>query len=209
MGALAEDKDLLALDGRSQLDEADYRRACRPFGDNCGFTIAESSQFTLLMSDSLALQLGATIHGAIPDVFVNADGHKKSISAPGIGNYVTLAKSASLIKNVLGDEALRQRSFVQAHGTSTPQNRVTESHVINEVAKAFKIPSWPVSAVKCYLGHSQGTAGGDSWPCLSGFGSTVLSPVSPPPKPCGRCAPKQPTLPNLNTWKWAVMPWMR
>lgn len=161
MGALAEDKDLLALDGLSQLDEADYRRACRPFGDNCGFTIAESSQFTLLMSDSLALELGATIHGAIPDVFVNADGHKKSISAPGIGNYVTLAKSASLIKNVLGDEALSQRSFVQAHGTSTPQNRVTESHVINEVAKAFEIPSWPVSAVKCYLGHSQGTAGGD------------------------------------------------
>ena len=161
MGALAEDKDLMALDGRSQLDEADYRRACRPFGENCGFTIAESSQFTLLMSDSLALQLGATIHGAIPDVFVNADGHKKSISAPGIGNYVTLAKSASLIKNVLGDEALRQRSFVQAHGTSTPQNRVTESHVINQVAKAFEIPQWPVSAVKCYLGHSQGTAGGD------------------------------------------------
>lgn len=161
MGALAEDKDLLALDNLSALTDSDYRKACRPFGQNCGFTIGESSQFALLMSDDLAIELGAEIYGAVPEVFVNADGHKKSISAPGIGNYITLAKSAALLQKMLGKESLQQRSFVQAHGTSTPQNRVTESHVINETAKAFGIESWPVSAVKCYLGHSQGTAGGD------------------------------------------------
>ncbi len=161
MGALAEDKDLLALDNLATLTDADYRKACRPFGQNCGFTMGESSQFVLLMSDDLAIELGAEIYGAVPEVFVNADGHKKSISAPGIGNYITLAKSASLIEKMLGKESLQQRSFIQAHGTSTPQNRVTESHVINETAKAFGINSWPVSAVKCYLGHSQGTAGGD------------------------------------------------
>lgn len=161
MGALAEDKDLLALDKLSELTDDDYRKACRPFGNNCGFTIGESSQFTLLMSDDLAIELGADIYGAVPEVFVNADGHKKSISAPGIGNYITLAKSASLIRNMLGEESLKQRSFVQAHGTSTPQNRVTESHVINETAKAFSIQSWPVTAIKSYIGHSQGTAGGD------------------------------------------------
>ncbi|PIE24994.1 MAG: beta-ketoacyl synthase [Neptuniibacter caesariensis] len=161
MGALAEDKDLLALDNLPKLSAEDYRKACRPFGDNCGFTIGESSQFVLLMSDDLAIELGADIYGAVPEVFVNADGHKKSISAPGIGNYITLAKSASLLRAMLGEESLKQRSFVQAHGTSTPQNRVTESHVINETAKAFAIDSWPVAAVKCFLGHSQGTAGGD------------------------------------------------
>ena len=161
MGALAEDKDLLALDKLDQLSADDYRKACRPFGNNCGFTIGESSQFVLLMSDDLAVELGAEIYGAVPEVFVNADGHKKSISAPGVGNYITMAKSASLIRSMLGEESLQQRSFVQAHGTSTPQNRVTESHVINETAKAFAIENWTVSAVKCYLGHSQGTAGGD------------------------------------------------
>lgn len=161
MGALAEDKDLMALDKLSALSADDYRKACRPFGDNCGFTMGESSQFVLLMSDDLAMELGAQVYGAVPDVFVNADGHKKSISAPGVGNYITLGKAASLVREMLGETALRQRSFVQAHGTSTPQNRVTESHVINETAKAFGIESWPVAAVKCYLGHSQGTAGGD------------------------------------------------
>ena len=161
MGALAEDKDLKALDNLAELQAEDYRRACRPFGNNCGFTIGESSQFILLMSDDLAIELGAEIYGAVPEVFVNADGHKKSISAPGVGNYITLAKSASLLRKMLGDDSLQHRSFVQAHGTSTPQNRVTESHVINETAKAFSIKNWPVAAVKSYLGHSQGTAGGD------------------------------------------------
>ncbi|MGY8870907.1 MAG: beta-ketoacyl synthase [Pseudomonadales bacterium] len=161
MGALAEDKDLRNLDKLAELTDKDYRKACRPFGNNCGFTIGESSQFIILMSDDLALELGADVYGAVPDVFVNADGHKKSISAPGIGNYITLGKAASLIKDMLGETSLQQRSYVQAHGTSTPQNRVTESHVINEIAKAFDIKSWPVAAIKCYLGHSQGTAGGD------------------------------------------------
>ncbi|SIS45743.1 beta-ketoacyl synthase [Neptunomonas antarctica] len=161
MGALAEDKDLQALDKLTELTDADYRKACRPFGNNCGFTISEASQFIVLMSDDLAMELGAEVYGAVPDVFVNADGHKKSIAAPGIGNYITLGKAASLIKSMLGEESLKQRSYVQAHGTSTPQNRVTESHVINEIAKAFDIKSWPVAAIKCYIGHSQGTAGGD------------------------------------------------
>lgn len=161
MGALAEDHELMALDGLSKLSEDDYRRACRPFANNCGFTMGESAQYVILCDDSLALELGADIHGAVPEVFVNADGYKKSISAPGIGNYITLGKAAALVKTMLGEESLQQRSFVQAHGTSTPQNRVTESHVINETAKAFGIDSWPVAAIKCYLGHSQGVAGGD------------------------------------------------
>ena len=158
MGALAEDHEVCALDASA---EPDLRRTSRPFSSNCGFTMGEASQWIVLASDNLALKLGAQIHGAVPGVFVNADGHKKSISAPGIGNYITLAKAAALIESMLGTESLRQRSCVQAHGTSTPQNRVTESHVINETAKAFGIDRWKVAAVKAYLGHSQGTAGGD------------------------------------------------
>ena len=40
---------------------------------------------------------------------------------------------------------------MQAHGTGTPQNRVTESHILNELAKTFGIESWLTGAVKCYL----------------------------------------------------------
>lgn len=158
MSALATDSDLARLDG---VKIPDYRRASRPFGENCGFTIAESSQYIVLMSDDLAIELGAEIYGAVPGVYVNADGFKKSISAPGAGNYLTMAKAVGLAKTLLGEDAVQQRSFIQAHGSSTPANRTTESKIFDEVAKGFGIESWPVSAVKAYVGHSLGPASGD------------------------------------------------
>ena len=161
MGALADDDSLKALDALTLLTDADYQRACRPFARNCGFTIAEASQFVLLMDDSLAMETGAQVLGSVPGVFVNADGWKRSISAPGIGNYITLGKAVSLAKNILGEDALRNRTFLHAHGTSTPKNRITESHVFDQVASANDITSWPVVAVKAYVGHSQGSAAGD------------------------------------------------
>ncbi len=157
MGALAEDDQLKALDNS---DTVNNRRACRPFSSNAGFTMAESAQFVVLMDDELALELGVSIYGSVADVFINADANKKSISAPGIGNYVTVAKATALAKAILGEAGL-QHTFVQAHGTGTPQNRVTESHILSEVATSFNIKNWPVTAIKSYVGHSMGAAAGD------------------------------------------------
>ena len=157
MSALATDESLCHLDNVST---PNYRRACRPFSSNTGFVIAESAQFAILMSDELALELGAPVLASVPDVYVNADGNKKSIASPGVGNYVTVAKAAALAKSILGEDGLRQ-TYVHAHGTGTPQNRVTESHILNEVAKTFGLDKWPVCAIKSYLGHSIGVAAGD------------------------------------------------
>lgn len=161
MGALATDKGLRELDGLSADQEPDHRRACRPFAENCGFTIAESAQMVVLFDDALAMEMGASILGAAADVFVNADGYKKSISGPGVGNYITMAKALAALRGVLGEEGLRTGGLVQAHGTGTPQNRVTESRILSSVAEAFGLEDWPVAALKCYLGHSLGAASGD------------------------------------------------
>jgi len=158
MGALATEEGLRKIEGR---DEVDFRRASRPFGDNCGFTLSESAQFIVLMDDALALELGADIHGAVPDVFINADGFKKSISAPGPGNYLTLAKAVASAAQLVGIDAVRTRSFVHAHGSSTPANRVTESELLDRIAEAFGIEAWPVTAVKAFVGHSLAPASGD------------------------------------------------
>lgn len=157
MSALATDEALAKLDG---LEQPLYRRACRPFSSNAGFVIAESSQFAILMADDLALEVGAPILASVGDVFVNADGNKKSIASPGIGNYITMAKACSLARAMLGDKDL-QDTFVQAHGTGTPQNRVTESHILSQTAKNFGIQDWNVCAIKSYVGHSIGVAAGD------------------------------------------------
>lgn len=160
MGALAEDEALNKIDGITT-GEANHQRACRPFAENCGFTLSEGSQFVILFDDELALELGANIYGSVADVFINADGFKKSIPGPGIGNYVTVGKAMGLIRSVLGEESLRQRSYMQAHGTSTPANRTTESHIFSELAGTFGIEKWPVAAIKAYIGHSLACASAD------------------------------------------------
>lgn len=158
MGALGTDEGLCKLDGSSI---PNWRRASRPFGDNCGFTLAEGTQFVVLMDDALAMELGADIHGAVSDVFINADGLKKSISAPGAGNYVSFAKAVASAVAAFGEEAVREHSFIHAHGSSTPANRVTESEIFDAVAGAFGVSDWPVAAVKSYVGHTISSASGD------------------------------------------------
>ena len=69
MGALATVDGLRKLDGLEHGEQPDFRKACRPFGDNCGFTLAESAQFFVLMDDELALETGADILGGVMDVF--------------------------------------------------------------------------------------------------------------------------------------------
>ena len=158
MSALGSDENLCKLDGT---ETPDWRRASRPFGHNCGFTLSEATQYIVLMDDALAIELGADIHGAVPEVFINADGVKKSISAPGVGNYISFSKAVAAAVNIVGTESVRKHSFVHAHGSSTPANRTTESQLIERVGQAFDIYDWPVTAIKAYVGHSLSTASGD------------------------------------------------
>ena len=158
MSALANEEGLKKLDGNGI---ADHRNTSRPFGDNCGFTIGEAAQFIILMDDALALELGVNVLGSVADVYTNADGIKKSITAPGPGNYITMAKSVALAAAIVGEESIQQRSFILAHGSSTPQNRVTESLIYHRIAESFDINNWPVAAPKAYVGHTIGPASGD------------------------------------------------
>jgi acetoacetyl-[acyl-carrier protein] synthase len=173
MSALANEEGLKRLDGT---DTADHRRTSRPFGQNCGFTMGEGAQFVVLMDDALAIEMGAKILGSVADVFINADGYKKSITAPGPGNYITMAKSVALAEQVLGKEALQERSFILAHGSSTPQNRVTESLIYHKVAECFNIKNWPVAAPKAYVGHTLGPASGDQMAMALGIFSDNIMP---------------------------------
>lgn len=161
MTALVTEQNLRDLDGLSADQTPDFRRASRPFGYNGGFTISESAQYFVLTDDELAVELGLSIYGAVGDIFVNADGYKKSISNPGVGNYLTMGKAMGEARRLIGEDALRNGSFVHAHGSSTPQNRTTESHIFSELAKAFNIRNWPVTAVKAHLGHSIAAASAD------------------------------------------------
>jgi len=173
MSALANEEGLKRLDNS---DTVDHRRTSRPFGENCGFTMGEGAQFVVLMDDALALEMGAKIMASVADVFTNADGHKKSITAPGPGNYITMAKSVALAQSILGKEALQQRSFILAHGSSTPQNRVSESLIYDRIATSFNITNWPVAASKAFVGHTLASASGDQMAMALGIFSDNIMP---------------------------------
>jgi acetoacetyl-[acyl-carrier protein] synthase len=72
-----------------------------------------------------------------------------------------MGRAMAAARALVGETALRRGGFVAAHGTGTPQNRVTEAAILSQVAGAFGVDAWPVMAVKAYLGHSIGSAGGD------------------------------------------------
>ena len=80
-----------------------------------------------------------------------------------------MAKAVASAVQLLGIDAVRERSFVHAHGSSTPANRVTESEILDRIAGAFAIKQWPVTAVKAFVGHSLATASGDQ--VISALGS--------------------------------------
>ena len=167
MGAMTTDKrlkDLQALLGEGE--ELDYTRYCRPFGDNAGLILGEAAQFVLVSSLEKAIELGLEIYALVPAVKINADGIKKSISSPGIGNYITMASAVNESKNFSDD---LNRSFVIAHGTGTFQNRSTESHVLSSVANGMNLKDWKITGLKGLLGHTMGPAAGDELMTAIGF----------------------------------------
>ena len=160
MGALATHSGIRKLDELADNAPIDYRTISRPFCPSAGFTMGESCITSILMDDALAMETGADILGAVLGVHCRADGYKKSVSAPGAGNYLSLFHSCHDIRNLLGDTWL-QRSFVLAHGTSTPMNRITESHALSLLADRMGIPDWLVVAPKAHLGHSMASSAAD------------------------------------------------
>ena len=157
---IADDKKILEMQKRNDEDdnEINYRNSCRPFGDNAGMILGEGAQFVAVTTLEFALEKGLQILGGFTDVAINADGFKKSISSPGIGNYLTMAQSLS---NTMKIGCSLKNSMVVAHGTGTFQNRSTESDVLNKVAEGFELKDWKVTALKGMLGHTMGPAAGD------------------------------------------------
>ena len=165
---IADDKKILAMQERhgEPFDKVDFSKACRPFGDNCGLVLGESSQFAIVTSLEFAIEIGAEILCAVPNVFINSDGIKKSISSPGIGNYLTMGQA---FKKYLKDHEKPKLSCVIAHGTGTFQNRSTESDVLSKCATSLGMKNLKVTGLKGYLGHTMGPAGGDQLACSLGI----------------------------------------
>ena len=132
------------------------QRASRPFDkDRDGFVIAEGAGLLILEELDHALKRGATIYAELIGFGCNADAYHISAPSPnGIG-------AAKCMEIALKDARITydQVDYINAHGTSTPLNDLSETMAMKTVFKD-RAKKMAVSSTKSMTGHLLGAAGG-------------------------------------------------
>jgi 3-oxoacyl-[acyl-carrier-protein] synthase II len=141
--------------GALSMRNDDPAGACRPFDANRdGFVISEGAVVLVIESLERAQARGATIHAEIVGYGTSVDAHH--MAAPlETGEGACLAIQNALDRAGLAAEAV---DYLNAHGTSTRLNDVSETRAIKTVLgeHAYDVA---VSSTKSMTGHLLGGAG--------------------------------------------------
>ena len=131
------------------------QKASKPFSkDRDGFVLAEGSGALVLESLEAALARGATILGILRGCGEKADDFHRTRSKPD-GSPAIAAVRAALADAGLNKDEI---DYVNAHGTSTPENDKME-HLSLSTVFGDRIGSMPVSSNKSMIGHTLSAAG--------------------------------------------------
>lgn len=134
----------------------DPKHACRPFDkDRDGFVMGEGAGILILEELDHAIARGAKIYGEIVGYGMTCDAYHMTAPTPE-GTGATRAIELALKD---GGLAPNEVSYINAHGTSTPANDITETKAIKRALgdQAYKIL---VSSTKSMTGHLLGGSGG-------------------------------------------------
>lgn len=135
--------------------ESDRDLASRPFDkDRDGFVPGEGAGVLMLESLESAKARGAKIYAEIIGYGATTDAYH--VTAPRPDGHATAMAITKAIKmaNISADEL----SYINAHGTSTPANDLSETKAIKYALgeAAYKLP---ISSTKSYMGHMYGASG--------------------------------------------------
>jgi len=134
----------------------DPSHACRPFDrDRDGFVMGEGTGILILEDLEQALSRGAKIYAEIVGYGMTCDAYH--ITSPVPGGH----GAARAIELAMKDGGLKaeQVSYINAHGTSTPMNDVTETSAIKK-ALGESAYNAAISSTKSMTGHLLGGSGG-------------------------------------------------
>ena len=130
-------------------------KASRPFSkDRDGFAMAEGSGALVMESLESALARGAKVLGLLAGCGEKADDFHRTRSKP------DASPAIGTVSGALADAGLTidQISYINAHGTSTPENDKMEYLALSTVF-GDRMESIPVSSNKSMIGHALTAAG--------------------------------------------------
>jgi len=134
-------------------DPANPSASCRPFSKSrSGLVLGEGAAMVILEEREAALRRGARIYGEI--IGYGSSNDHVHITKPSVDGQAQ-AMSLALADAGIAADAI---DYVNAHGTATVLNDVTETRAIKKVFgdRAYKLP---VSSTKSMHGHLLGGAG--------------------------------------------------
>ena len=134
----------------------DPTKASRPFDrDRDGFVVGEGSGILIIESLDHALERGANIYAELTGYGMSGDGFHMTAPPPD-GSGAACCMTAALENSGLSFDKI---DYINAHGTSTPLNDLSETRAIKSVFQdhAYNLA---ISATKSMTGHLLGGAGG-------------------------------------------------
>lgn len=141
------------LNGFNSLMILDHER-CRPFdATRAGLNLGEGAAYVVLEPEQQALKRGADIHAYLTGWGNACDAYHQTASSPD-GEGATLAMQQALQTAGLKADNI---SYINAHGTGTPNNDQCESAALQRVFAGCAMP--PVSSTKAFTGHATSAAG--------------------------------------------------
>lgn len=130
-------------------------KASKPFSkDRDGFAMAEGSGALVMESLESAIARGAKVLGILAGCGEKADDFHRTRSKPDASPAIGTVRAALADAGLTED----QLSYVNAHGTSTPENDKMEYLALSTVF-GEQLSSIPVSSNKSMIGHTLTAAG--------------------------------------------------
>lgn len=131
------------------------QKASKPFSkDRDGFVLAEGAGALLLESLESARARGAEVLGILAGCGEKADDFHRTRSKPDASPAMAAVRAALSDAGLSGDRI----DYVNAHGTSTPENDKME-HLALSTVFGERIRNVPVSSNKSMIGHTLSAAG--------------------------------------------------